>query len=154
MLNRMHPSRLLHIVSFIEAGTWAFLILSMLTKYIWAPELGDVLVAFAGASHGVGFMLYLFVATVVGVNARWRWWMFLLAWASSVPPFFTLIFDWFAHRSGAVRHDWFDKGLERERGELNPRLARVIRWTISRPITQAATIVAAFLFILTPALAN
>lgn len=150
----MHPSRLLHIVSRIEAGTWAFLILAMLTKYVWAPELGDVLVAFAGAAHGTGFMLYLFVATVVGANARWPWWMFFLAWASSVPPFFTLLFDWFAHRRGALEHGWFSADLEREHGPLRKRVSGVIEWTVSRPITQAATLVAAFLFILTPALAT
>lgn len=150
----MHPSRLLHVVSLVEAGTWALLILGMLTKYVWAPALGDTLVAFAGAAHGTAFLVYLFVATVVGINARWRWWMFLLAWASSVPPFFTLLFDWFAHRRGAVRHDWFAPELDREHGELNPRLRGVVRWTTSRPITQAASLVAAFLFILTPALAS
>lgn len=150
----MHPSRLLHVVSFAEAGTWAFLILGMLTKYLWAPALGDGLVAFAGAAHGTAFMLYLFVATVIGVNARWRWWMFVLAWASSIPPFFTLLFDWFAHRRGALSHDWLALELEAAHGPLRPRPTGVIRWTISRPITQAATIIAAFLFILTPALAN
>ncbi|MDJ1371411.1 DUF3817 domain-containing protein [Gulosibacter molinativorax] len=150
----MHPSRLLHVVSTIEACTWAFLIVAMLTKYVWAPELGDVLVAFAGAAHGTAFLLYLFVSTVVGVNARWRWWMFFLAWASSVPPFFTLLFDWFAHRRDLVSASWFAPEVEREHGELHPRLAGVVRWTMSRPITQAATAIAAFLFILTPSLAN
>ncbi|SJM64191.1 DUF3817 domain-containing protein [Gulosibacter sp. 10] len=143
----MRPSRLLHVASFAEAATWAFLILAMLTKYVWAPELGDVLVSFAGAAHGTAFLAYLFATTVIGVNGRWRWWMLLLAWASSVPPFFTLLFDWFAHRRGATRGDWLESPLPR-------RIEGVIRWTTSRPITQTAIVVAAFLFILTPSLAG
>ncbi|MGO1545454.1 MAG: DUF3817 domain-containing protein [Gulosibacter sp.] len=150
----MRPSRFLHVASIVEACTWAFLILAMLTKYVWAPELGDVLVAFAGAAHGVAFLGYIFVAWVVGLNGRWSWWMFLVAWACSIPPFFTLLFDWWVHRQGLVKHDWLDSNLTQQRGELHRRSEGIIRWTISRPITQIAIIVAAYLFILTPSLAS
>lgn len=148
----MTPSRLLRATSIVEACTWAFLLLAMLAKYVVAPELGDLLVPFAGAAHGTAFLAYLYFGLVLAANGRWPWRAVVLGGLASIPPFATLLFDRWAERRRLLG-DWLPEGAPPWRPwPLTERMRGVVPWTLHHPITLSLAIVAAFLFILTPSL--
>lgn len=153
----MSPSRLLRLVSVIEAFTWAFLLVAMLCKYVIAPDLGNWLVPFAGAAHGTAFLAYLYFGLVVGANSRWPFWLMLVGGLASVPPFATLAFDWWVEHSGRLPNRWVTETEASASdapagGMFGRRLDGLIAWTLSHPVTLSLVAVAAFAFILAPAL--
>ncbi len=158
----MTPRRVLRTTSIIEACTWAFLLVAMLFKYVINPDVGGLLVPFAGAAHGTAFLAYLFFGLVVGANARWSFGLMLVGGLASVPPFATLLFDWWVERSGRLPADWVSedadargRGLRadyRGAGMFAARLDGLVAWTRSHPVTLALIAIAAFVFILAPSL--
>lgn len=152
-MDRVTPSRLLRIISVVEACTWAALLFGMAAKYGFAPELGDTLVAFAGSAHGVAFIAYLFFGLVIAVAGRWPWHVMLLGGLSAIPPFATLLFDWWVERRGLVPASWHDDSPRAWReAPVLAKLRGVVDWTFAHPITLICIGIAAFLFILTPAI--
>ncbi len=87
----MGPRTLFGRVAVAEAVTWALLLVGMVLKYgTGTTELG---VRVFGMLHGVVFIAYGLVTLLVWVDQRrgLRWG--LLALASAVPPFATVVFD-------------------------------------------------------------
>lgn len=100
----MTPSALLRTVSIGEAITWALLLTGMWLKY--GVQSTDLLVTIAGSLHGAMFISYLACGLLIGVNQRWPWHMFVLGFLSAIPPFATLLFDWWAERRGMLAGGW------------------------------------------------
>lgn len=136
----------------------------MLFKYVINPDVGNLLVPFAGAAHGTAFLAYLFFGLVVGASARWSFGLMLVGGLASVPPFATLLFDWWAERSGRLPAGWVGEdanarpsGLRadyRGEGMFGAKLDGLVTWTRSHPVTLTLIAVAAFVFILAPALGS
>lgn len=100
----MTPKRLLRTVSIAEAVTWAILLAGMALKY--GAHTADWLVTVGGSLHGAVFLSYLFCGLLVGVNQRFGWGALVLGGLASVPPFATLLYDWWAERRGLLDGEW------------------------------------------------
>lgn len=88
------------VIAVVEALTWVGLLAGMYVKYLGSgSERG---VEIFGMLHGIAFILYVLVCLVSAVHLRWGVWPTLLALAASIPPLFTLIADWWLHRSGRL----------------------------------------------------
>lgn len=85
------------IAAFIEAFTWAGLLVGMLFKYgIGTTELG---VWLFGRLHGAAFILYVFATLFAALRLRWPWWATVLALLAAVPPLVTWPLEvWFRRR--------------------------------------------------------
>ncbi|PPG05618.1 hypothetical protein C5E06_01800 [Pseudoclavibacter sp. RFBI5] len=143
---RLTPRILLRAVSIGEAITWALLLTGMFLKYV--TQTTDVLVSVGGSLHGAMFMVYLVVTAFVGINQRWPWWMFGLGWFAAIPPFATLVYDWWAERRGALEGGW------REAPSKGLSLQRIVRWFVDRPITMSAAVIVLAVVILTGSLSG
>ncbi|WP_282852125.1 DUF3817 domain-containing protein [Gulosibacter sediminis] len=141
----MHPARLLRVTSIIEACTWALLIASMLIRTLGDAELGGTLISWAGSLHGTAFLAYGFAVIVAWVHARWPFRVALLGGLAALPPFCTLLFDWYVHRKGHVPPSVRDEGEGADARGL-------VRWTATHPFTLACSTVAVFAFVLTSSL--
>ncbi|MDO9457226.1 DUF3817 domain-containing protein [Nocardioides sp.] len=95
----MTPQALFRRVAVAEAVTWALLLAGMFLKYVTdTTELG---VRVGGMVHGVVFVAYCVTTVVVAVDQRWTLRRTALGLLASIPPFFTVLFDLLAERSGA-----------------------------------------------------
>ena len=67
------------VAAFLEAITWAGLLVGMFFKYQTASvDLGLSLVALFGRAHGLAFLVYVMVTVMAGVRQRWPLWALLL----------------------------------------------------------------------------
>ncbi|WP_100415510.1 DUF3817 domain-containing protein [Mumia flava] len=88
------------VVAFAEALSWAGLLIGMYFK--WIAETTEVGVKIFGPIHGgifIAFVLSCFVAWRV---FRWSLTTLALALLSSIPPFFTVVFEVLADRRGLL----------------------------------------------------
>lgn len=92
--------RLFLIVATVEALSWLGLLIGMYIKYI--AQDGERGVQIFGPIHGAVFVAYLVLTLLVARALRWPVWVTLVALACSVPPFFTLLFEWWAARTGRL----------------------------------------------------
>ncbi|PPF43170.1 hypothetical protein C5B85_14575 [Pseudoclavibacter sp. AY1F1] len=143
---RLTPRVLLRAVSIGEAITWALLLTGMFLKYV--TQTTDLLVSVGGSLHGAMFMVYLVVTAFVGINQRWPWWMFGLGWFAAIPPFATLVYDWWAERRGALEGGWRDAPAN------GFSLQRIVRWFVDRPITMSVAVIVLAVVILTGSLSG
>ncbi|MFI5495657.1 DUF3817 domain-containing protein [Actinoplanes sp. NPDC051859] len=88
-------------VAIAEAVSWALLLTGMFFKYVVVHN--EIGVKIAGPLHGALFVAYLAVTVVQARAGRWRWWVTLIALASSIPPFATIVFERWARAKGLVR---------------------------------------------------
>ncbi|MEV6597464.1 DUF3817 domain-containing protein [Actinoplanes sp. NPDC051346] len=88
-------------VAIAEAVSWALLLTGMFFKYVVVHD--SIGVKIAGPIHGALFVAYLGVTVVQARAGGWRWWVTLVALASSVPPFATVVFERWARAKGLVR---------------------------------------------------
>ncbi|MFD6446580.1 DUF3817 domain-containing protein [Promicromonospora sp. NPDC060204] len=110
--------RLFAVVAWIEAFTWAGLLVGMFLKYVTGTTEAGVWLF--GRLHGGAFVLFVVVTLVVGVRLRWGWFRTLVALASSVPPLTTLLAEWWLKRTGHLA-DPADREAAREQdAELQP----------------------------------
>ena len=87
------------IASSAHRPTWALLLAGMVLKYVTdTTERG---VQIAGPIHGVVFVAYCVTTVVVAVDQRWTPRRTAIGLLSSIPPFFTVMFDLLAERAGA-----------------------------------------------------
>lgn len=107
------PAKRFRFVAVIEAITWALLLAGMGLKYGAGIESATMIV---GALHGAAFVVYVVVSLLVARSLRWDWTVTLLALAASVPPFFTIIFEWWAKREGYLA----ELSAERPAGAVDP----------------------------------
>jgi integral membrane protein len=93
------PQALFRRVAMAEAVTWALLLAGMVLKYV--TDTTEIGVKVAGPIHGVVFVAYCVTAVVVAVDQRWTLRRTAIGLLSSIPPFFTVLFDLLAERAGA-----------------------------------------------------
>lgn len=87
-------------MAFIEALTWAGLLIGMFLKYV--TETTELGVWLFGRLHGFAFMAYVVVAVFAAARLRWPWWAALLAVLAAVPPLVTLPLEWWFRRRGLL----------------------------------------------------
>jgi integral membrane protein len=126
------PLLLFRRVAVAEAVTWALLLLGMFLKYV--TETTEVAVSVFGMLHGVVFIAYCLVAVLVWIDQRWSPARGLLALASAVPPFVTVVFDRYAESRGLLGTDWRLRSTA-----PSGALERVAAWLVQHPGRGAAT---------------
>ncbi|WP_378742695.1 DUF3817 domain-containing protein [Nocardia brasiliensis] len=87
-------------IAVLEAISWAFLIVGMVFKRLPEPVLWPVKVF--GMTHGIIFVLFVIAAIVTARELAWNAKTTVLALLSSIPPFFTVVFEIWAVRSGKL----------------------------------------------------
>ena len=121
----MSPLKTFRLVATAEAVTWALLLTGMVFKYADVTELG---VRVFGMVHGVVFVAYCLTTVLVAVDQRWSPGRLLLGLAASVPPFFTVLFDRYAEKRGAIAGSW-----RLTSSEPTGRFDRVVSWLLRNP---------------------
>lgn len=106
----MSPRLLFRRVAIAEAITWALLLAGMFLKYV--TETTELGVRVFGMVHGVVFVAYCVTTVLVAVDQRWSAGRTLLGLAAAVPPFFTVLFDRYAERRGALADTWWLRDAE------------------------------------------
>ena len=92
--------RLFLLVATAEALSWLGLLIGMYVKYV--VEGGERGVQIFGPIHGGVFVAYVVLTLLVARLQRWSLWVTLVALACSIPPFATLVFEWWAARTGRL----------------------------------------------------
>ena len=83
----------------LEALSWLGLLTGMAFNDL--PEEGNVIgVIIFGPVHGGVFVLFVLIALVTAREFEWNWKTTVLALLSSIPPFFTVLFEVWAVRTG------------------------------------------------------
>ncbi|WP_063060861.1 DUF3817 domain-containing protein [Nocardia sienata] len=85
----------------LEALSWLGLLVGMAFKYIPA-EGNEIGVKIFGPVHGGVFVLFVLTALLAARELEWNWKTTVLALLSSIPPFFTVIFEVWAVRTGKL----------------------------------------------------
>ena len=88
-------------VAVAEALSWVGLLAGMYVKYV--PETSELGVQVFGPVHGGVFLAYVAVTLPAARLLRWTAGTTLLALSAAVPPFATVVFEWWARRSGRLR---------------------------------------------------
>lgn len=84
-------------VAIAEAVTWLALLIAMFFKWVLGHEEA---VRIPGMVHGVVFVVFCVVALLTARQLKWSLLVTALALVSSIPPFGTLVFEWWAARNG------------------------------------------------------
>ncbi|MEV6561253.1 MULTISPECIES: DUF3817 domain-containing protein [Nocardia] len=87
-------------IAVLEAISWVFLIVGMVFKRLPEPVLWPVKVF--GMTHGIIFVLFVIAAIMAARELGWNALTTVLALLSSLPPFFTVVFEIWAVRSGKL----------------------------------------------------
>jgi len=87
------------LIAVIEAITWALLLIGMGLKYGADMESATMV---PGSLHGAAFIVYLLITVLSARSLNWSWKVTLLALVASVPPFFSVIFEIWARRTGRL----------------------------------------------------
>lgn len=105
----MTPKRLLQYASIGEAITWTILLVGMVLEYGFGT--GDWVVTVGGSLHGAMFIAYLYCGMLVGVNQRFGWGALIMGGLAAIPPYATLLYDWWAAKRGLLEGDWRRVGV-------------------------------------------
>lgn len=96
---RTHPAvTAFRVTAIAEAISWAGLLIAMLFKYVIVKTATGVEIM--GPIHGVIFLAYVVSTLVVASQLGWKLKTTLLGLFSAIPPFVTVVFEMWAHRSG------------------------------------------------------
>ncbi|WP_433713780.1 DUF3817 domain-containing protein [Nocardia sp. CA-084685] len=87
-------------IAVLEAISWVFLIVGMVFKRLPDPVLWPVKVF--GMTHGIIFILFVITAILAARELAWNTKTTVLALLSSIPPFFTVLFEVWAVRAGKL----------------------------------------------------
>ncbi len=85
----------------LEALSWLGLLVGMAFKYLPDPG-NEVGVKIFGPVHGAIFVLFVLTSLLAARELNWNWKTLVLALLSSIPPFFTVIFEVWAVRTGKL----------------------------------------------------
>lgn len=88
-------------VAIAEALSWAVLLIAMGFKWLPEPN-NDQAVRIPGMIHGGIFILYVISCLVAARSFGWNLKTLFLALASSIPPFFTYVFEALADKRGLL----------------------------------------------------
>ncbi len=91
------PAKRFRFVAVLEAITWAALLVAMFFKWVLGH---DEAVQIPGMTHGIVFMVFVVISLLTAFSLRWSVKVTGLALFSSIPPFGTLVFEWWARRNG------------------------------------------------------
>lgn len=94
-------AKLFRVVAIAEAFSWLGLLIGMYFKYSGVDN--PIGVKIFGPIHGGIFVLYLISVLLCIRPLRWGFGTTVLALAASIPPFFTVIFEIWASRTGRLR---------------------------------------------------
>lgn len=94
-------AKLFRVVAIAEAFSWLGLLIGMYFKYGAADN--PMGVKIFGPIHGAIFVLYLITVLLCIRPLRWGFVTTILALAASIPPFFTVVFEVWASRTGRLR---------------------------------------------------
>lgn len=101
------PLQVFRVVAVGEAMSWAGLLVGMFLKRV--THTTDLGVTVFGPIHGVVFLAFCLVTVVVAVDQGWSRRRMLLGLASSLPPFFTVLFDRYAESRGLLGTAWLSR---------------------------------------------
>ncbi|SDQ09377.1 DUF3817 domain-containing protein [Leucobacter chromiiresistens] len=87
-------------IAFVEAFTWAGLLVGMFLKYI--TETTPIVVTIFGSLHGAAFITYGLITIAAAIRMRWSWFVALLALAASIPPLCTIPMEIWLRRTGRL----------------------------------------------------
>lgn len=93
------PAKRFRFVAVAEAITWAALLVAMYFKWVEGHESA---VRIPGMVHGIVFLAFVAVSFLTARALKWNLITLGLALVSSLPPFGTLVFEWWARRSGRL----------------------------------------------------
>ncbi|MEI5674195.1 MULTISPECIES: DUF3817 domain-containing protein [unclassified Nocardioides] len=122
----MTPLKLFRTVAVAEAITWALLLTGMFLKYV--TETTEAVVSVGGMLHGIVFIAYVLTTLVVAVDQKWSTGRTVLGVVSSIPPFFTVLFDRYAEHRGLLGTTWRLR-TETPAGPVQ----RLVSWLIRKP---------------------
>lgn len=93
------------VIAFLEAVTWAGLLVGMYQKHVLGLE--QNLVPLFGGLHGLVFMLYIGITIVTARMLTWSLRTTIITLAAGVPPFVTIPVELWLRRTGrlALRPD-------------------------------------------------
>ena len=129
------PLQAFRLVAVGEAMSWAALLVGMFLKRV--THTTDLGVTIFGPIHGVIFLAFCLVTVVVAVDQRWSRGRLLLGLASSLPPFFTVLFDRYAESRGLLGTSWQSRHDSPTRGQ------RLVCRLLRHPVRAVALLVAA-----------
>lgn len=91
------PAKRFRLIAVLEAITWLALIIAMIVKRA-AHNDGAIFVP--GMVHGIVFVVYVLLALLTARALKWN--LTVTAWAlfASIPPFGSIVFEWWARRNG------------------------------------------------------
>jgi integral membrane protein len=142
-----NPRSLFRRVAIAEAVTWALLLSAMVLRTA-AHDLGERAVSVFGMVHGVVFIAFCLVTLLVWIDQRWPALRGVLALLSAIPPFATVLFDWYAERRGLLAEEW----RLRTAPAAGPS-DRLVAWLLGNPAKAALTGVLAVAVLTAAALA-
>lgn len=91
------------VVAIAEAFSWLGLLIGMFVRGVLDnPDLGPTLVSIFGAIHGGIFIAYVVVTFWTARVFRWKATTLVLGLLSSIPPFFTVLFEVWVDRRGLL----------------------------------------------------
>jgi integral membrane protein len=90
--------RIFVLVAWIEALTWAGLLIGMILKY--ATDTTERGVEIMGPIHGTAFIAYAVVTIAAAVTLRWMWQVTLVALLAAVPPLMTVVAEYWLSKRG------------------------------------------------------
>lgn len=127
----MSPKLLFRAVAIAEAVTWTLLIAGLVLRATTGWALG---VTIGGGIHGFVFLLYAGIALLVGIDRRWSAGLVVLAVASAVVPYATIVVDLVLDRRGKLDGAWRRAADGTDRTPLDG----IARWFVQRPIVLVA----------------
>lgn len=87
-------------IAFIEAATWAGLLIGMFLKYV--TDTTEAGVQTFGPIHGAAFMLYVVIAITAAIRLRWPWKVTAIALIAAIPPLVTIRLDMWLRSTGRL----------------------------------------------------
>jgi integral membrane protein len=121
------PGSLFRRVAIAEAVTWALLLSGMFLKYV--TETTELGVRIFGMVHGVVFIAYCLSTVLVAVDQRWSRRRLLLGLVAAVPPFCTVLFDWYVERRGTWGSGWRLRA-----GQPTGVAEHAVAWLVRNPL--------------------
>lgn len=92
--------RLFRVMAVVEAITWAGLLAGMLAHDVF--DTSRIGITVFGPLHGGAFVAYGVATLLAAWRLRWRPGVTVLGLLAAIPPFTTLLFEWWAHRRGLL----------------------------------------------------
>ena len=125
----MTPKKLFRLFALAEAVTWTLLIGGLILRAtVGVPSVAFTIV---GGLHGAVFLTYAVIASIAGVNQRWRFGRTVLGVVLAIVPYATIPFELYVQRTGKLEGNWRREHSGDSRDDH--WFDRLFRWFIIRP---------------------